>query len=265
MGGLQAPDLIILAGRPGMGKTALATKIACSVAHTEKPVLLFSLEMSGEQLGIRILAERAGVPSNDILRGRFTPEDFDRMREAATTLKDPLFVDESGGLSIAQLVTRARRIHRQRGLGLIVVDYLQLLRGTTRRSAETRVQEITEITAGLKDLAKELGVPVLALSQLSRAVENRDDKRPHLSDLRDSGTIERDADIVMFVFREAYYHALRKPDDDKAMAAWSVRAEQLHNCAEVIVAKHRHGPTGTVQLFFEPDLARFSCVERRRG
>ena len=140
-----------------------------------------------------------------------------------------------------------------------------MLRGTTRRSAETRVQEITEITAGLKALAKELGVPVLALSQLSRAVENRDDKRPHLSDLRDSGTIEQDADIVMFVFREAYYHALRKPDDDKAMAAWSVRAEQLHNCAEVIVAKHRHGPTGTVQLFFEPDLARFSCVERRRG
>ena len=265
IGGLQAPDLVILAGRPGMGKTALATSIARMVAHTEIPVGFFSLEMSSEQLGIRMLAERAGVPSNDILRGKFTQADFERMREAATTLRDPLHIDESGGLSIAQLVTRARRLHRQRGIRLVVVDYLQLLRGTTRRSAEARVQEITEITAGLKALAKELNVPVLALSQLSRAVENRDDKRPHLSDLRDSGTIEQDADIVMFVFREAYYHAMRKPIDDKAMAAWSVRAEQLHNHAEVIVAKHRHGPTGTIELFFEPDLTRFSSVERRHG
>ncbi len=186
------------------------------------------------------------------------------MREVAATLKDPLYIDDSGGLSIAQLVTRARRLHRQRGLGLIVVDYLQLLRGTTRRSAESRVQEITEITAGLKALAKELKVPVLALSQLSRAVENRDDKRPHLSDLRESGTIEQDADIVLFVFREAYYHAMRKPDDEKAMAAWAARAEQLHNRAEVIVAKHRHGSPGTIDLFFEPDLTRFSSVERRQ-
>jgi len=260
MGGLQAPDLVILAGRPGMGKTALATSIACSVAGNKTPVLFFSLEMSGEQLGMRMLAELAGVPSNEIARGRFKPEDFDRMREAMTALQHPLYIDESGSLSVAQLVTRARRLHR---VGLIVIDYLQLLRGTTRRSAEMRVQEITEITAGLKALAKELNVPVLALSQLSRAVENRDDKRPHLSDLRDSGTIEQDADIVMFVFREAYYHAMRKPDDDKAMAAWSVRAEELHNRAEVIVAKHRHGSTSTIELFFEPDLTRFSSVERR--
>lgn len=265
MGGLQAPDLVVLAGRPAMGKTALATRIACHVAHIEKPVLFFSLEMSGEQLGMRMLAERASVPSNEILRGEFTQQDFDRMREAADDLKHPLYVDESGGLTIAQLATRARRVHRQRGIELIVVDYLQLLRGTTRRSAEMRVQEITEITAGLKALAKELHVPVLALSQLSRAVENRDDKRPHLSDLRDSGTIEQDADTVMFVFREAYYHAMCKPDDEKAMAAWSVRAEEIHNSAEVIVAKHRHGPTGTVELFFEPDLTRFSNVERRHG
>jgi len=264
-GGLQAPDLVILAGRPGMGKTALATSIACSVAHAETPVLFFSLEMSGEQLGTRILAERAGVPSNDILRGNFRPEDFDRMREVATTLKDPLYIDDSGGLSIAQLVTRARRLHRQHGIGLIVVDYLQLLAGTTRHSDETRVQEITEITAGLKALAKELNVPVLALSQLSRAVENRDNKRPHLSDLRDGGTIEQDADIVMFVFREAYYHAMDKPDDDKGMALWSEKAERIQNSAEVIIAKHRHGPAGTVQLFFEPDFARFSCIERHRG
>jgi replicative DNA helicase len=265
MGGLQAPDLVILAGRPSMGKTALATTIACNVAHTNRPVLFFSLEMSGEQLGTRMLAERADVPSNDILRGKFTPEDFDRMREIATTLRDQLHIDDNGGLSIAQIVNRARRVHRQRGVKLIVVDYLQLLRGTTRRSAENRVQEITEITAGLKALAKEVNVPVLALSQLSRAVENRDDKRPHLSDLRDSGTIEQDADIVMFVFREAYYHAMCKPNDDKAMAEWSVRAEQLHNNAEVLVAKHRHGPTGTVQLFFEPDITSFSGIERRYG
>jgi len=265
VGGLQAPDLVVLAGRPSMGKTALATGIACHVAHFERPVLFFSLEMSAEQLGIRMLAEQSGLPSNDILRGNFTQDDFDRLREAADRLKDRLYVDETGGITIAQLVTRARRLRRQRGSGLIVVDYLQLLRGTTRRSAEMRVQEITEITAGLKALAKELNVPVLALSQLSRAVENRDEKRPHLSDLRDSGTIEQDADIVMFVFREAYYHAMCKPDDDKAMAAWSMRAEEIHNCAEVIVAKHRHGPTGTVELFFEPDLTRFSSVERRHG
>jgi replicative DNA helicase len=262
MGGLQASDLVILAGRPGMGKTALATSIACNVA-CKVPVQFFSLEMSGEQLGMRMLAEKASVPSNDILHGRFRPEDFNRISEVATALKYPLYIDETGGLTIAQLATRARRLHRQRGTGLIVVDYLQLLRGTTRRSTETRVQEITEITAGLKTLAKELHVPVLALSQLSRAVETRGDKRPHLSDLRDSGSIEQDADIVTFVFREAYYHAMEKPDDDNAMAAWSARAEQLHNCAEIIVAKHRHGPTSTIELFFEPELARFSSVERR--
>ncbi len=268
MGGLQPPDLIIIAGRPGMGKTALATAIACNVARTSASVLFFSLEMSVQQLGIRILADVSGVPSNDIVRGKFTPEDFDRMKNVTATLQGPLYIDDTGGLSIAQIVSRARRVHRQRGAKLIVVDYLQLLCGTTRRSAENRVQEITEITAGLKALAKELDVPVVALSQLSRAVEDRNDKRPHLSDLRDSGTIEQDADIVMFVFREAYYHAMRKPndDDDKAaMAEWSKRAEDLHNCAEVIVAKHRHGPIGTVQLFFEPDLTRFSCLERRLG
>jgi replicative DNA helicase len=221
--------------------------------------------MSAEQLGLRMLAERIGVPSNDILRGKFTPEDFNRMRDVAARLKNPLFVDDTGGLSIAQLVTRARRFHRQHGTGLIVVDYLQLLRGTTRRSNENRVQEITEITAGLKSLAKELNIPVLALSQLSREVEKRENKRPHLSDLRDSGTIEQDADIVMFVYRGAYYHAMRKPDDDKGMAEWSEKAEKIQNLAEVILAKHRNGPTCTVELFFEPDFARFSCVAQRRG
>jgi replicative DNA helicase len=264
MGGLRESDLIILAGRPGMGKSALATNIACSVARMT-PVLLFSLEMSAEQLGIRMLAERSGVPSNEILQGKFTQEDYERMRDLAPNLKDSLHIDEGGGLTIAQVVSRARRFQRQHGLGLIVLDYLQLLRGTTRRSAEMRVQEITEITAGLKTLAKELNVPVLALSQLSRAVENRDDKRPHLSDLRESGTIEQDADIVMFVFREAYYHAMSKPDDETAMAKWSEIAEKIQNSAEIIIAKHRHGPTGIVELFFEPELTRFSSFERHHG
>jgi replicative DNA helicase len=261
-GGLQDSDLVIVAGRPGMGKTALATAIACSITRSGVPLQFFSLEMSGEQLGMRMIAERAGLPANEIIRGQFKSEDFDRLREVSASLRNPLYIDDSGGLSIAQLMARARREHRQRGIRVIVIDYLQLLRGTMRRSAETRVQEITEITACLKALAKELNVPVLALSQLSRAVENRNDKRPYLSDLRDSGTIEQDADIVLFVFREAYYHAIQKPDDDKAMAAWSVRAEQLRNRAEVIVAKHRHGPTGTVELFFEPELCRFSCTHR---
>ena len=246
-----------------MGKTALATDIACNVAQSGIPVQFFSLEMSGDQLGIRMLAERVGVPSNDIIRGNFTPEQFDRMSDVAATLQHPLYIDETGGLCISQLVGRARRFHRRVGLRLIVVDYLQLMRGTTRRSAENRVQEITEITAGLKALAKELNVPVLALSQLSREVEKREGNRPQLSDLRDSGTIEQDADIVMFVFREAYYHALRKPNDDMAMGEWAQRAEQLYNRAEVVVAKHRHGPTGTVQLFFDPDLTKFSGVEQK--
>jgi replicative DNA helicase len=265
MGGLQTTDLVILAGRPGMGKTALATSIACNVARNKVPVLFFSLEMSGEQLGMRMLAEQAGVPSNEIIRGRFKPDDFDRMREAATALKHPLYADERGGLSVAQLITRSRRLHRQRGIGLIVVDYLQLLRGMSRRANETRVQEISEITAGLKTLAKELSVPVLALSQLSRAVETRDDKRPHLSDLRDSGSIEQDADIVIFVFREAYYHAMSKPKDDKEFAEWTARAEELQNCCEVIIAKHRHGPLATIEVMFEPELTRFSCVGHRYG
>ena len=173
-----------------------------------------------------MLAERAGVPSNEILRGNFSHDDFDRMRDAATKLQDPIYIDESGGLNIAQLVSRARRLHRQREIVLVVVDYLQLRKGTTRRSAEARVQEITEITAGLKALAKELNVPVLALSQLSRNVETRDDKRPHLSDLRDSGSIEQDADVVMFVYREAYYHATSNPMTKKI---WALGPSALSN------------------------------------
>jgi replicative DNA helicase len=277
MGGLQQSDLIIIAGRPGMGKTALATNIAYNVAKAwgERRsdghiatldggiVGFFSLEMSAEQLATRIIAERTEIPSNKIRRGLFNEGEFAKIKEVKTELTSlPLFIDEAGGASIAQVATRARRVKRQRGLDLLVIDYVQLLQGTKHRRHENRVQEITEITTSLKALAKELNIPIVALSQLSRQVEQREDKRPLLSDLRESGSIEQDADIVLFVFREAYYHALQKPDDDQKLAAWAIRAEKIHNIAEVIIAKHRHGPTETVELIFEPDLTRFSCRER---
>ena len=278
MGGLRPSDLIILAGRPGMGKTALATNIAYNVAKAWSGevradgrlatinggiVGFFSLEMSAEQLATRVISERAEIDSDEIERGSLVDADLKRITDILIELQSlPFYVDETGGLSIGQLAARARRLKRQRGLDLLVIDYIQLLQGMSRRSSENRVQEITEITTRLKALAKELNTPILALSQLSRAVENRDDKRPHLSDLRDSGSIEQDADLVLFVYREAYYHAMRKPNDEREMAAWSKRFEEIYNLAEVIVAKHRHGPTGMVELIFEPQLARFSCVER---
>src|ERR1700720_2601152 len=227
MGGLQPSDLIILAGRPGMGKTALATNIAYNVAkawtgevradgHTATVnggiVGFFSLEMSAEQLATRIIAEQTGIPSNKIRRGVIGEADFENIKDISIELQSlPFYVDETGGLSIGQLAARARRLKRQRGLDLLVIDYVQLLQGSTRRSSENRVQEITEITTRLKALAKELNIPVLALSQLSRQVENREDKRPQLSDLRESGSIEQDADVVMFVFREEYYLENKKP------------------------------------------------------
>jgi replicative DNA helicase len=280
MGGLQPSDLIILAGRPGMGKTALATNIAYNVAKswlgevradghmaTVKGGIVgfFSLEMSTDQLATRIVAEQTGVPSNKIRRGLVHEGDFAKINEVEIRLQNlQLYIDETGGLSIAQVAARARRLKRQRGLDLLVIDYVQLLQGTKHRSHENRVQEITEITNGLKALAKELNIPILALSQLSRQVEQREDKRPLLSDLRESGSIEQDADVVLFVFREAYYHAMQKPaDNDQKMSAWAARAEELHNLAEIIIAKHRHGPSATIELMFEPDLTRFSCVERR--
>src|SRR6202521_3838395 len=229
MGGLQKSDLVILAGRPGMGKTALATNLAYNVAkawegsvradgHIESTnggiVGFFSLEMSAEQLATRIISEQTEIPSHRIKRGEIDPSDFDRIAAAAREMEQiPLYIDETGGLSIAQLAARARRLKRQRGLDLLVIDYIQLLQGSSRRAAEGRVQEVTEITTSLKALAKELNVPVLALSQLSRQVESRDDKRPQLSDLRESGSIEQDADVVMFVFREEYYHQMRNPLD----------------------------------------------------
>ena len=226
MGGLQPSDLIILAGRPGMGKTALATNIAYNVAkacasgevradgHTATVnggiVGFFSLEMSAEQLATRIIAEQTGIPSNKIRRGVIDEADFENIKDISIELQSlPFYVDETGGLSIGQLAARARRLKRQRGLDLLVIDYIQLLQGSTRRSSENRVQEITEITTRLKALAKELNVPIVALSQLSRQVEAREDKRPQLADLRESGSIEQDADVVLFVFREEYYHQMR--------------------------------------------------------
>ena len=274
MGGLQSSDLIVLAGRPSMGKTALATNIAFNIAKAFRTapqdgaeqavdgavVGFFSLEMSSEQLATRILAEQAQIPSEKIRRGQISPEEFQRLQSAATTLQTlPLFIDHTGGISIAQLAARARRLKRQKGLGLIVVDYLQLLTGSAKRSQEGRVQEVSEITVGLKALAKELCVPVLALSQLSRQVENRDDKRPQLSDLRESGSIEQDADVVMFVFREEYYVSRKEPSLTKVEEhqKWQDEMDQVQGLAEVVIGKQRHGPTGTVRLQFQADITRF--------
>jgi replicative DNA helicase len=280
MGGLQQSDLIILAGRPGMGKTALATNIAYNVArawqgevHADGHTItvnggmvgFFSLEMSAEQLATRIIAEQTGIPSSQIRRGGISEADFEKLKDHSIELQGlPLFVDETGGLSIAQLAARARRLKRQRGLDLLVIDYVQLLSGSNKRSSENRVQEITEITTKLKALAKELQVPILALSQLSRQVESRDDKHPQLSDLRESGSIEQDADVVLFVYREEYYHQMRKPletNRDK-FAEWLAEGEKVHGKAEVIIGKQRHGPTGTVELQFDAAVTRFSSLVR---
>jgi replicative DNA helicase len=274
MGGLQASDLVIVAGRPGMGKTALATNIAFNVArnYQSRPkadgtvetvnggvVGFFSLEMSAEQLATRIIAEQAAVASYKIRRGDINEPEFHRIVEAAREMQSiPFYIDQSGGLSIAQLAARARRLKRQRGLDVLVIDYLQLLGGSKTRS-DSRVQEVTEITTGLKALAKDLKVPVIALSQLSRQVENRDDKRPQLSDLRESGSIEQDADVVLFVFREEYYLNNRQPrEGSEEFIAWQADMERAHGKAEIIIGKQRHGPTGTIELAFEAEMTRFS-------
>ncbi|KJC50966.1 DNA helicase [Bradyrhizobium sp. LTSPM299] len=274
MGGLQSSDLIILAGRPGMGKTSLATNIAYNIARAYQgevqadgttkainggSVGFFSCEMSGEQLATRILAERTGIPSSSIRRGGISELDFEKIRDCSIELQSlPFYVDETGGLSISQLTARARRLKRQKGLDLIVIDYIQLLQGSNKRGNENRVQEITEITTNLKALAKELNVPIIALSQLSRQVENREDKRPQLSDLRESGSIEQDADVVMFVYREEYYLANKEPRPGTAEhATWQLEMERALGKAEVIIGKQRHGPTGTVELHFEASVTRF--------
>jgi replicative DNA helicase len=277
MGGLQPSDVVIVAGRPGMGKSSLGTNIGFNVARAWRGevqadgsmktvdggiVGLFSLEMSAEQLATRIVAEQSGVSSANIRRGRIDEADFTRIVEASREMQRiPFYIDQTGGLTIAQLAARARRLKRQRGLDLVIVDYIQLLAGTSRRSSENRVQEMTEITTHLKALAKELNVPILALSQLSRQVENRDDKRPQLSDLRESGSIEQDADVVMFVYREEYYLKNKMPrEGTEEFFKWQAEIDQVHGVAEVIIGKQRHGPTGTVKLHFEDSLTRFSSL-----
>ena len=278
LGGLQRSDLIILAGRPSMGKTALATNIAYNVAKAYRGerradgsmetvdggiVGFFSLEMSSEQFATRILSEQTEIGSEKIRRGMIEEAEFRKLSEVASEMsRIPLFIDQTGGMTIAQLAARARKLKRQHGLDMLVVDYLQLLSGSKSRS-DNRVQEITEITTGLKALAKELNVPVVALSQLSRQVENREDKRPQLSDLRESGSIEQDADVVMFVFREEYYIERTKPaEGTPEFADWMTKMSQASGKAEVIIGKQRHGPVGTVELSFEGQFTRFGNLAR---
>ena len=284
LGGLHRSDLLILAGRPSMGKTSLATNIAYNAARyynatanpedRGKTVAFFSLEMSSEQLATRILAERAKISSHEIRTGKLSHDDFGRLVAASQELNDlPLFIDDTPAVTVSTIRTRCRRLSRQGrkedqgGLGLIVIDYLQLIAPSRGERAENRVQEISSITRGLKALAKELNVPVMALSQLSRQVENREDKRPQLSDLRESGTIEQDSDVVMFVFREQYYleraEPGQRPDESderfhERHVKWQQGCERAHNIAEVIIAKQRHGPIGTVKLHFEPNFTAFT-------
>lgn len=283
MGGLQPSDVIILAGRPGMGKTSLATNIAFNIAQAYEGevqadgsmkaknggvVGFYSLEMSSEQLATRIISEQTEISSSKIRRGEISEADFEKLVGCSQMMqKIPLYIDQTGGISIAQLSARARRLKRQRGLDVLVIDYIQLMTGSGK-SSDNRVQEITQITTGLKALGKELNVPIIALSQLSRQVENREDKRPQLSDLRESGSIEQDADVVLFVYREEYYTKNSEPrrSQDEVVAdiktpeylAWEEKMMKVKGTADVIIAKQRHGPTGTVQLGFQAEFTRFA-------
>ena len=267
LGGLHKSDLVIIAGRPSMGKTALATNIAFYAAKKiqdegkKSSIAFFSLEMSSEQLSTRILAEQSRIKSNDIRRGRISEEQFDKFIETSKNITElPLYIDETPAISIAALSNRARRIKRKYGLDMVVVDYIQLMSSSNYR--EGRVQEISEITQGLKALAKELSVPVLALSQLSRAVEHRDDKKPQLADLRESGSIEQDADVVMFVYREAYYLERKEPRPATVEhAEWQAKMNEVSNLAEIIIGKQRHGPTGNIMLEFEAMFTKFKDIQ----
>jgi len=266
LGGLHKSDLLIIAGRPSMGKTALATNIAFNAAKKiqedgrKSTIAFFSLEMSSEQLSTRILAEQSKIKSNDIRRGRISEDQFDKFIETSKNIAElPLYIDETPAISIAALSNRARRIKRLYGLDMVVVDYIQLMKASNFKDG--RVQEISEITQGLKALAKELSVPVLALSQLSRAVESRDDKKPLLSDLRESGSIEQDADVVMFVYREAYYLERKEPQPATVdHAEWQSKMNDIANRAEIIIGKQRHGPTGNVFLEFEAMFTKFKDI-----
>ena len=267
LGGLHKSDLIIIAGRPSMGKTALATNIAFNAAKKlqddgkKSSIAFFSLEMSSEQLSTRILAEQSRIKSNDIRRGRISEEQFDKFIETSKDISElPLYIDETPAISIAALSNRARRIKRLYGLDMVVIDYIQLMRASNFKDG--RVQEISEITQGLKALAKELSVPVVALSQLSRAVEARDDKKPQLADLRESGSIEQDADVVMFVYREAYYLERKEPRPATVEhAEWQAKMNEVSSLAEIIIGKQRHGPTGNIMLEFEAMFTKFKDIQ----
>jgi len=269
LGGLHKSDLVILAGRPSMGKTALATNIAFNASQhilnreEKSSVAFFSLEMSSEQLSTRILSEQAKIKSDDIRRGKVTEEEINRYIETSRNIYNlPLYIDETPAITIAALSNRARRIKRLFGLSLIVVDYIQLMRSSSNKN-EGRVQEISEITQGLKALAKELAIPVLALSQLSRAVEQRDDKQPQLADLRESGSIEQDADVVMFVYREAYYLERKQPKlGSIEHAEWQSKMNDVNGLADIILGKQRHGPTGTVKVEFEGIYTKFRDLRK---
>ena len=268
LGGLHPSDLVIIAGRPGMGKTALATNIAFNAAQKihlngkKGSIAFFSLEMSSEQLSTRILAEQSRIKSNDIRRGKISDDQFDKFIETSKNISElPLWIDETPALSIAAMSNRARRIKRLHGLDMIVVDYIQLMRASLSNK-DGRVQEISEITQGLKAMAKELSIPVLALSQLSRAVEQRDDKKPQLSDLRESGSIEQDADVVMFVYRESYYLKSKEPRPATVEhAEWQAKMNEVSHLAELIIGKQRHGPTGNLTLEFEEMFTKFKDLQ----
>jgi replicative DNA helicase len=285
LGGLHGSDLIILAGRPAMCKTALATNIAFNAAQAKRTceeedtstnhVLFFSLEMSAEQLAARILSQVSGIPSDRVRRGEINAEEFQSFAVASQHMsRVSLFIDDTPAITVSTMRTRSRRLKRQKGLDMIVVDYLQLLQGSPGRRAENRVQEISEITRGLKQLAKELDVPVIALSQLSRQVEQREDKRPQLADLRESGSIEQDADVVMFIFREQYYLEKGEPvlgveekgeRFEERHSRWQSRMAEVTNTASVIIAKQRHGPVGTIDLFFDGSLTKFGDLDRQHS
>ena len=268
LGGLHNQDLVIIGGRPSMGKTALATNIAFHAAKNiqdkglKSSVAFFSLEMSSEQLSTRILSEQSRIKSNDIRRGKISEEQFDKFIETSKNISElPLYIDETPAISIAAISNRARRIKRLFGCELVVVDYIQLMRATNIRN-DGRVQEISEITQGLKAIAKELNVPVLAVSQLSRAVEQRDDKKPQLSDLRESGSIEQDADVVMFVYREAYYLERKEPRPATVEhAEWQAKMNEISNLAEIMIGKQRHGPTGNIKVEFESMFTKFRDIQ----
>ncbi len=271
LGGLHKQDLIIIAGRPSMGKTALATNIAFNAAKNiekkgiKSSVAFFSLEMSSEQLSTRILAEQSRIRSNDIRKGKVSEKEMEKFIETSKNIVDlPLYIDETPAITISAISNRARRIKRLFGLDLIVVDYIQLMKSGSKRF-EGRVQEISDITQALKALAKELNVPVLALSQLSRAVEQRDDKKPQLSDLRESGSIEQDADVVMFVYRAAYYEERKEPPimGSPEYSEWQQKMDELSNMAEILIGKQRHGPTGNVKLEFEAMYTKFRDLQNK--